>query len=196
MRMPPAASVRRIAKDAVGAADDRAAERARVRRQLEEAVAAGAQGDVRAIMFATEIVAGTPLPVTLLVFEPADLRMSPAIGTSPQKVLAVLAEGLKRIDPVAHASMVEVRGPSAQALRTHRVEPVQDGSEADGTLRLVADYWIPVPGTKQMLVVRLSTPLGELENMMCALFDEFVAASYFSAEHPPSLREELFAANG
>ncbi|MDR2996814.1 MAG: hypothetical protein LBU78_01710, partial [Microbacterium sp.] len=85
-----AASIRRIAKDAVGVADDRAAERARVRHALEEAVAAGAQGDVRAIMFATEIAVGTPLPVTLLVFEPADLRMSPAIGTAPQKVLQVM----------------------------------------------------------------------------------------------------------
>ncbi|MFC4140620.1 MULTISPECIES: hypothetical protein [unclassified Microbacterium] len=191
-----AASIRRIAKGAVGAADDLAPERARVRQQLQEAVAAGAQGDLRAIMFSTEIAAGTPLPVTLLVFEPADLRMSPAIGTAPETVLKVMAEGLKRIDPVAHASMVEVRGPSGQALRTHRVEAVQDGSEADGTLRLIADYWIPVPGTKQMLVARFSTPLGELENMMCALFDEFVAASYFSAEHPPSLRDELFAAKG
>ncbi|MFE6735298.1 hypothetical protein [Microbacterium sp. NPDC057650] len=191
-----AGSIRRIAKDAVGAADDRAAERARVRRGLEQAVAAGAQGDVRAIMFATEIAAGTPLPVTLLVFEPADLRMSPAIGTASQTVLKVMAEALMRIDPVAHASMIEVRGPSVQALRTHRVEPVQDGTEADGTLRLTADYWIPVPGTKQMVMARFSTPLGELENMMCALFDEFVAASYFNAEHPPSLRDELLASKG
>lgn len=89
------ASVRRIATDAVGVADDRAAERARVRQQLNEAVVAGAQGEVRAIMFATEIAHGTPLPVTLLVFEPADLRMSPAIGTTPQAVLGVMAEGLK-----------------------------------------------------------------------------------------------------
>ncbi|MDR2998419.1 MAG: hypothetical protein LBU78_09895, partial [Microbacterium sp.] len=145
---------------------------------------------------ATEIAVGTPLPVTLLVFEPADLRMSPAIGTAPQKVLQVMVEGLKRLDPVAHATMIEVRGPSGGALRTHRVEPVQDGGEDDGTLRLIADYWIPVPGTKQMVMARFSTPLGELENMMCALFDEFIAASYFSAEHPPSLRDELLAAKG
>jgi len=188
------ASIRRIARDAVGPADDRAPERARVRRQLQDAVDAAAQGDVRAIMFSTEIAVGTPLPVTLLVFEPADLRMSPAIGTAPETVLKVMAESLRQLDPVAHASMVEVRGPGIPALRTHRVETVADDTEADGTLRLVADYWVPVPGTKQMLLVRFSTPLGELENMMCALFDEFVAASYFVAERPRSLRDQLLTA--
>lgn len=187
------ASIRRIAKDAVGPADDRATERARIRRQLEAAVAEGARGDVRAIMFSTEIAPGTPLPVTLLVFEPADLRMSPAIGTAPETVLKVMAEGLAQIDPVARASMVEVRGPGVPALRTHRVEPVHDDTEADGTIRLTADYWIPVPGSKQLVMVRFATPLGELENMMCALFDEFVAVAYFSDERPPSLRDQILA---
>ena len=184
-------SIKRIARDAIGRADDRAVERATVRRQLEEAVAAGAGGDVRAIMFSTEIATGTPLPVTLLVFEPANLRMSPAVGTAPQAVLKVMAEGLKQLDPEAHASMVEVRGPGVPALRTHRVELVEDGSKSDGILRLIADYWIPVPGTKRMLMVRFSTPLGELENVMCALFDEFIAVAYFQREEVESLRDEL-----
>ena len=189
-------SIKRIARDAIGHADDRATERAKVRRQLQEAVAASAEGDVRAIMFSTEIARGTPLPVTLLVFEPADLRMSPAVGTAPQSVLKVMAEGFKQLDPEAHATMVEVRGPGdrvdeRRALRTHRVELIEDGSESDGIMRLIADYWIPVPDTKRIMMVRFSTPLGELENMMCALFDEFVAVAYFSEEKPESLREEL-----
>ena len=184
-------SIQRIARDAIGPADDRAVERAKVRRQLEEAVAAGAGGDVRAIMFSTEIATGTPLPVTLLVFEPAKLRMSPAVGTAPQAVLKVMAEGLKQLDPEAHASMVEVRGPGVSALRTHRVELVEDGSEENGILRLIADYWIPIPETKRLLMVRFFTPLGELENVMTALFDEFVAVAYFEQKKPESLRDEL-----
>ena len=184
-------SIKRIARDAIGPADDRAVERAKVRHQLEEAVAAGAGGDVRAIMFSTEIATGTPLPVTLLVFEPANLRMSPAIGTAPEAVLNVMAEGLKQLDPEAHASMVEVRGPGVPALRTHRVELVEDGSEADGILRLIADYWIPIPDTKRLLMVRFFTPLGELENVMCALFDEFIAVAFFQREEANSLRAEL-----
>ncbi|MFY9713174.1 MAG: hypothetical protein WAK00_06845, partial [Microbacterium sp.] len=143
--------------------------------------------------FSTEIAPGTPLPVTLLVFEPADLRMSPAIGTAPQTVLKVMAEGLKETDPAAFASMAEVRGPGVPVLRTHRVELVDDGGQSDGVMRLIADYWIPVPDTKRMLMVRLSTPLGELENVMCALFDEFIAVAYFSDDKHESLRDELLA---
>ncbi|WP_341940422.1 hypothetical protein [Microbacterium sp. LWH10-1.2] len=186
-------SIARIAKDAVGPADDRAAERATVRRQLQQAVTAGADGDVRAIMFSTEIARGTPLPVTLLVFEPADLRMSPAVGTAPQSVLKVMAEGLKQLDPGAYASMIEVRGPGVPALRTHRVEQVEESGDSEGILRLIADYWIPVPDTKRMLMVRFSTPLGELENVMLALFDEFIAVAYFSEDKPESLRDQLRA---
>lgn len=184
-------SIKRIARDAIGQADDRAAERAKVRRQLQEAVAAGAQGEVRAIMFSTEIAPGTPLPVTLLLFEPAGLRMSPAIGTTPQAVLKVMAQGLKQLDPEAHASLIDVRGPGVPALRTHRVELIEDGGESHGIMRLIADYWIPVPDTKRILMVRFSTPLGELENVMCALFDELIAVAYFSEEKPESLRDEL-----
>lgn len=162
-----------------------------MRQQLQDAVVIGARGDIRAIMFSTEIAVRTPLPITLLVFEPADLRMSPAIGTTPGSVLAVMAEGLEQLDPAAHASMVEVRGPGVPALRTHRVERVADGSQADGVTRLVADYWIPVPETKRVLLARFSTPLGELEHVMCALFDELVAVSFFHEERLPSLREQL-----
>lgn len=131
--------------------------------------------------------------MTLLVFEPADLRMSPAIGTAPQAVLGVMAEGLKQIDPAAHASLAEVRGPGTPALRTHRVETIDDGSESQGITRLIADYWMPVPASKRLLMARFSTPLGDLENLMLSLFDEFVAAARFVSSG--SLRDELMGSS-
>jgi len=187
------ASIRRIAREAVGPADDRAADRATVRQRLHEAVRAGAGGDIRALMFASELAPGTPLPLTLLVFEPGDLRMSPAIGTAPDRVLGVMTEALARLDPDAHASLAEVRGPGVPALRTHRVD-LLDGEGMDGVARLSADYWVPVPDAKRMLVVRLSTPLGDLEHLMLGLFDELVAAAFFAADRPVSLRDRLRAA--
>lgn len=185
------ASIAAIARDAVGPTDDRATERAMVRRRLHEAVAAGAAGDIRALMLAHEITPGTPLPVTLLVFEPSDLRMSPAVGTEPRTVLGVLTEALARLDPEAHASSVEVSGPGVPALRTHRVEDAGPDEDVHGTRRLSADYWIPVPETKQLLVVRLATPLGDIENLMLSLFDGFVAAAFFAAPQPSALRQAL-----
>ncbi|MFJ6679769.1 hypothetical protein ACIQLK_11715 [Microbacterium sp. NPDC091382] len=186
-----AASISAIARDAVGPADDRATERATVRRGLREAVAAGAAGDIRALMLAHEITPGTPLPVTLLVFEPSDLRMSPAVGTEPSKVLGVLTEALARLDPEAHATLTQVSGPGVPALRTHRVEEVGRDEDLSGTRRLSADYWVPVPETKGVLVVRLATPLGDIENLMLSLFDGFVAAAFFAAPEASPLRRAL-----
>lgn len=183
-------SIRTIAREAIGPADDRAPERARVRQQLQQAAEAGDRGGARAIMFSTEITPGTPLPVTLVVFEPDDLRMSPAIGTSADAVLKVMGESLKQIDPAAYETMAKVRGPGVPALRTHRVDLLDEG-QLEGIVRLVVDYWIPVPDSKHVLMVRFSTPLGELENVMRALFDEFIAVAYFSAGRPESLRDQL-----
>lgn len=190
------ASIRAIARDAVGVADDRAAERAKVRQQLTAAVDAGASGAPRALMFSTEVAPGAPLPVSLLVFEPSGLRMSPAIGESAHAVLAVLAESLAQLDPAAHATLVEVAGPGVPAVRTHAVRPLSGDDELEGITQLVADYWVPVPGSKQVLLVRFSTPLGELENVMLAFFDELLAVSYFAQQRPASLRETLMAQRG
>lgn len=190
------ASIRAIARDAVGVADDKAAERARVRQQLTAAVDAGAQGAPRALMFSTEVAPGAPLPASLLVFEPSGLRMSPAIGESAQAVLAVMTESLAQLDPAAHATLVEVTGPGVPALRTHRLQSLAEDGDLEGITQLVADYWVPVPGSKQVLLVRFSTPLGELENIMLAFFDELLAVSYFAQQRQASLRETLLAQRG
>lgn len=82
-----------------------------------------------------------------------------------------------------------MRDPGIPALRTHRVELVADGGESDGISRLIVDYWVPLPESKRMLMVRFSTPLGDLQNLMLALFDEFLAAALFRRRG--SLREQL-----
>lgn len=134
------------------------------------------------MMFSTEIAPGSPLPVTLVVYAPTRLRMSPSIGTEPDKVLAVLTESLEQSRPDLVASLTAVTGAGAPALRTHRVEPIDPVGESSGALRLAADYWVPVPRSKQVVMVRLSTPMGEIENIMLSLFDALVRAAYFRTE--------------
>lgn len=176
-------SIKTIARTVVGPADDQARKRAEVRRQLQQAVAAARQASASGLMFSTELLPGTPLPVTLSVFTPTTLRMSPAIGTEPDKVLAVLAEGLRQSEPEQAATIEHRPGAGRPALRTHRVEPVEPDEllppETRGALRLVADYWVPVPDSKQVAMVRLSTPMGELENVMLSYFDVLIEATYF-----------------
>jgi hypothetical protein len=52
---------------------------------------------------------------------------------------------------------------------------------------------VPVPESKQVLLVRFSTPLGELENIMLAFFDQLLAVSYFAQQRPESLRDAMLA---
>lgn len=175
-------SVKTVVRTVIGAADDKARLRADLRRELRAAVAAARKAEATSMMFSTEITHGTPLPVTLVVYAPRRLRMSPAIGTEPAKLLAVLAEGLAATDPDLAASMVSRSGAGGPVVRTHRVEPIEPTTlleETADAVRLVADYWVPVPDTKQVVMVRLSTPLGEIENIMLSLFDVLVEATYF-----------------
>jgi hypothetical protein len=176
-------SIKAVVRDVIGAADDRAHVRADLRRDLRQAVRAAQEAEARSMMFSTEIAPGSPLPVTLVVYAPTRLRMSPTIGTEPDHVLAVLSESLRQSSPELAASLTEVSGGGGPALRSHRVQPIEVADEPavkqSGALRLMADYWVPVPQTKQVVMVRFSTPMGEIENIMLSLFDALVRATYF-----------------
>jgi hypothetical protein len=185
------ASARTIARAVVGRADEHAQVRADLRRDLVSAAAAAREAEAASVLFSTEIAAGTPLPVTLVVYAPRRLRMSPTMGTAAASVVATLTEALGQLDPVAAATAEQVGGPGGMpALRAHRVEDVEPVAETGRAMRLVADYFLPVPGSKQVTLVRLSTPLGEIAQIMLAMFDALVEAAYFDAP-APSLREVL-----
>lgn len=177
------ASIKAVVRDVIGVADDRAHVRADLRSDLRRAVRAAQEAEARSMMFSTEIAPGSPLPVTLVVYAPTRLRMSPTIGTEPDRVLAVLSESLRQSSPALGAALTEVSGGGGPALRSHRVEAIDVADEPavkqSGALRLTADYWVPVPRTKQVVMVRLSTPMGEIENVMLSLFDALVRATYF-----------------
>lgn len=178
------ASIKAVVRSAIGTADDRAQVRAELRRDLGKAVEAAQQAEAKSMMFSTEIAPGSPLPVTLVVYAPNRLRMSPSIGTEPDKVLAVFTEGLRQSDPGLAASIVHLIGAGGPVVRTHRIEPIEAVEDTGGALRLVADYWVPVPKSKQVVMVRLSTPMGEIENIMLSLFDALIGATYFRVPAP------------
>lgn len=179
------ASIKQAVAATLGRADARAKMRAQLRQELRTAVESARQAEAMTMMFSTEISPGTPLPVSLVVYAPAGLRMSPALGTDPEKVLAVASEGLKRTDPVRAASLHRLAGAGGPVDRTHSVERIAPSElipDTAGATRLVADYWVPVPGTKQVAMVRLSTPMGELENTMLSYFDVLIGATYFKKD--------------
>ncbi len=117
----------------------------------------------------TELRPGTPLPVTLTVFEQPDLRMSPAIGVSPQAVVATLEKVFTRAaaSPPRHRPPTadpRLRDPRLHSIEEQKLAHEEDLREAPEELaaeagavsirRLSADYWYTVPGSKQVLLVK------------------------------------------
>lgn len=164
----------------VGKRDIDATVRARMRHDLTDAIAAARSRDAQAMFIATEIMPGLPMPVTLTVYSPPDMRMSPAVGTSPAAVMTALRASFEHID-MAH---LDTARPSAIAgseiVRLHHLDdhdlPEQEGLH---TRTLTADYWYTVPQSKQLVIATFSTPLGDIPNVMLDYFDALVAASYW-----------------
>ncbi|PRA82277.1 hypothetical protein [Microbacterium sp. MYb66] len=188
-------------EQAFGRRDQDSALRALTRRDLTEAVAQARALHAKAMFLMTELRPGTALPVTLTVFEQPDLRMSPAIGVSPQAVAATLERVFTVLERPHLDTAQRLQIPGSAILRLHSVEeqrmPVTDeelraappelaAEAADARFRrLSADYWYTVPGTKQVLLVNLSTPIGDIPHVLLGFFDSIIEASYFELAGEP-----------
>lgn len=167
-------SVSEIAIRRVGAGDELAGARGLVRRQLSSAGTAALRAGALETLLAHQITAGTPLPVSLSIFEPR-FDMSPAIGNDARNVLAVLERGLRA--STAESAREVHRRPFSQG-ETLRTE-APPTSETDGAEHLSVDYWYPVPDSKSVVLVSMATPLVEIRHTMLSFFDAIVASSYF-----------------
>lgn len=164
----------------VGTRDIDATVRARLRHDLTTAIATAHAGHAQAMFIATEITPGLPMPVTLTVYAPPQMRMSPAVGTAAETVIAVLEESFTRTS-MAHletARRSSITG--SEILRLHHVDDHELPEQPDlHTRTLTADYWYTVPGSKQVVVATFSTPMGDIPNLMLDYFDAVVRASYW-----------------
>ncbi|MFJ2503258.1 hypothetical protein [Microbacterium sp. NPDC087592] len=184
-----------------GRRDEDSTLRALTRRDLTEAVASARALHAKAMFLMTELRPGTPLPVTLTVFEQPDLRMSPAIGVSPQAVVATLEKVFTELQRPHLDTAHRLQIPGSAILRLHSIEEQKLAHEEDlreapeelaaeagavSIRRLSADYWYTVPGSKQVLLVNLSTPVGDIPHVLLGFFDSIVEASYFELPAAPS----------
>lgn len=166
----------------VGKRDIDATVRARLRRDLTTAIVRAQAGHAQAMFIATEITPGLPMPVTLTVYSPPQMRMSPAVGTAPATVMAALQESFT-LTAMAHletARRTSIAG--SEILRLHHVDDHDIPEQPDlHTRTLTADYWYTVPGSKRVVVATFSTPMGDIPNLMLDYFDALVRASYWEA---------------
>ncbi|RKS93591.1 hypothetical protein DEU37_1006 [Microbacterium sp. AG790] len=175
------ASATEIARGTLGTADENATPRRRMRDDLVAAARAAREAHGRLLLLQTELTPGEPMSAMLTLFDDDRFRMSPSIGTNPERVLAVLEEALPRIAPEMAETAVRRPFADGEVVRAHRIDEsveVENG-ERFTQRRLVAQYWYPVPDSKKLGLVVLSTPLGDIPNALLAYFDAIVEVSGF-----------------
>lgn len=175
------ASAKRLVRHRVGTQDDRAALRARLVRDFGLAIDEATTGGGQQLLIAIQIVETVPLPITIAVYLP-DLDLVPAIGTRAEAVLDVLEQGLDAREG-SDADRTRVEAAGAPAIREHRIRVIEAGDERDGgpLETLVADYWLPVPAHKRVVLVSVSTPFAQLQEAMLQFFDAILRASYWQS---------------
>lgn len=178
------ASATAVARGTLGAADQHATARRRMRDDLVEAARAARAAQGRLLLLQTELGPGDPMSATLTLYDDDRVRMSPAIGTAPDRVLAVLEASLPTIAPELAPTAVRRPFGGGEVVRVHRVEE-QVESEAGQEFtrrRLVVQYWYPRPDSKRLVLAVLSTPLGDIPNALLSYFDAIVEVSRFAVD--------------
>ena len=175
--------VRTYVESRLGTSDEHAQLRILLRRQLQAGLKAANEAEAESMFICSEIAPGIPVPVAMTVYSPNDLKMSPSVGTSPERVMDVFKRGRAESLKETEDDWAEFAIPRARILRTIREEttPIIPEIEDVTTPNLLVDYWYTVPDTKKIIVVGFSSPLADVRNVMIEFFDSIVRASRFVA---------------
>lgn len=172
-------SIHRMVKESVGTVDEKATIRERARRELRTAAETASTAEAASMFISTKLNAQTDLPISLVIYEPSRLRMSPTVGVDPAEVLRTLEESLKLSDQTEAETLIRKTFRGGEVLRTHSITPEQLDENATAD-RLTVNYWYPVPGSKHVILACFMTPLGSIANVMLSFTDAIVAASWFA----------------
>ena len=175
------ASASVVARGTLGTRDQEATARRRLRDDLVVAARTAREARARLMLLQTELAPGEPMSATLTLYDDDRVRMSPAIGTSPDRVLAVLEESLPTIAPDLAPTAVRRPFTDGEVVRVHRVDEVieVEAGQEFTQRRLVAQYWYPRPDSKHLVLALLSTPLGDIPHTLLSYFDAIVEVSRF-----------------
>lgn len=175
------ASASAVARGTLGTRDQEATARRRLRDDLVVAARTAREARARLMLLQTELAPGEPMSATLTLYDDDRVRMSPAIGTSPDRVLAVLEESLPTIAPDLAPTAVRRPFTDGEVVRVHRVDEVieVEAGQEFTQRRLVAQYWYPRPDAKHLVLAVLSTPLGDIPHTLLSYFDAIVEVSRF-----------------
>lgn len=183
-----AARIRDHVERVVGKHDDMAQVRALMRDRLKEGLEVAGAGQAESMFICRQLTPKVPMSAVMTVFSPSELRIAPAVGTSPEAVIDMLRRALERKGEPGIEDAVELELPDSRALRMHRVDrrPVAEQAPSIKQSFLIVDYWVARPGTKEVLLVNMFSPLGDIPNVMLSFFDSIVRLSRFEPLDAPA----------
>ena len=79
------------------------------------------------------------------------------------------------------ATRMDAAGSAVLRLHAVSTQVIEEDGQSAVQRRLVARYWYTVPNSKQVALVNMSTPLGDIPHAMLRFFDAIVAASSWGA---------------
>jgi hypothetical protein len=171
----------------MGRADELATARADMRKSLGLILErADPTAALESTFLCHEVSPGVPTPISVSVFTPEAIHMSPVIGTRPDDVMAGF---IAAMDAIGDGEDWEVRpcidGVAARRWRiTENV--VAEGLEDVPIRGFSADYWRTVPESKRLVLVNVTSPLADLAQTLVRLSDAIVAGSRFANERATS----------
>jgi len=175
----------------VGRADNLSRTRAQVRRLLSGVLEhSRPRTGLQSLFLCHELLAGVPAPIAIAVFAPADVHLSPVLGTEPQHVIDAFLAAMDALGDTAGWQRRDcVDGCSVRRWRVTAARPdsTGDGADDDGTATsdtgvgtFSATYWRTVPGSKQLMLITVTSVLTQDVEVMVRLADAVVAGSRMS----------------
>ncbi len=126
-----------------------------------------------------EIAPGSPTPIAVSVFSPAEIHLSPAVGTRSGTVIETFLAAMEVLGDAADWTRIDCA--DGEAARRWRITEtvVAEGAEDLPLRSFVADYWRTVPGSKRLVLVTVTSPLADIPLTLIHLADAIVAGSRF-----------------
>lgn len=182
-------AVERYVQETIGPRDDLAQLRADARQWLSQAIEDARTGRATAVHMAKEILPGVPLPVSLIVHEPA------MIWNNHEELLSYVTE-LPTADPTQRqclsslVELVDLENGTVFVKRRREVQLRPDstivgvlpaGQEPPSDLKL--EYWLPDPAGLRTALFTFSTALTDLGDALDVFCSAIVATARW---HDPS----------
>lgn len=162
------ASIARLVEQQIGRGDERAALRADTRKHLQSSAddAAGVGGRLMAISLME--AGGVPVPATMTLYR---LPGADLTGQGVTQLEAVMRLGTEGSDSLGLAD-----GPVGPVLRRVRRRPGPKDLGAERLTMLTVDYWLDPEDGQGLVYLVFSSPIGQVEEPLLALFDAIMGS--------------------